>query len=227
MAKSTFGPLADPSVHRAKTWLCPELEIAQTSDFEATWERCEALRGRRGLAPPYWANPWPGGQALARHILDNPSLVAGRRILDLGAGSGLCAIAAAVRGAAHVLAADIDPLACQAVATNATINGVRVSTVCADLMNDAAPSWDLILAADLWYERFLAQRVNAWLRQQNDAGVEVLIGDVGRAYLPRSGLVELARHAMPAANGFEREALTVGVVHRLVSTRVNTAREAG
>lgn len=123
-----------------------------------------------------------------------------------------------------MLAADIDPQACDAVARNALHNGVMVHTVCADVLDAATSSWDLVLAADLWYERFLALRVNAWLRQQNEAGVEVLIGDVGRAYLPRSGLLELARHAMPATDGFEREALTIGVVYRLVSSRENTAR---
>ncbi len=199
--------------------LCPELLLTRSTDFEATWEHCERQGGATGLAPPYWAATWPGGLALARHILDKPSLVKGRRVLDLGAGSGVCAIAAATCGASHVLAADIDPLACLAVAANAQHNGVEVATVCADLLGSAATAWDLILAADLWYERFLAQRVNAWLREQAAAGTEVLIGDVGRAYLQRGGLVELARYQMPANDGFEREALTVGVVYRLGFTR--------
>jgi predicted nicotinamide N-methyase len=215
-------PLADPSLRLARPWLCPEFELAQTTDFQATWEFGERLRGGRGLAPPYWANSWPGGQALARHILDAPGLVAGRRVLDLGAGSGLCAIAAAARGAAHVLAADIDPQACRAAAANALHNGVSVETLCADLLGDSVARWDLVLAADLWYERFLARRVNAWLLQQSQSGVEVLVGDVGRAYLPRRGLVEVARSVMPACDGFEREAQTVGVVYRLGSTRENT-----
>ena len=126
-----------------------------------------------------------------------------------------------------MLAADIDPLSCLAVAANARRNGVEVTTVCADLVGGPTSEWDVILAADIWYERFMAQRVGSWLHEQAASGVQVLVGDVGRAYLPRSGLVELVRHAMPAVDGFERDVLAVGVVYRLGSTRENTARPNG
>ncbi len=204
--------------------LCPEFELCQSIDFDATWAHDEAQQGARGLAPPYWACSWPGGQALARHVLDNPGLVAGRRVLDLGAGSGLCSLAAARGGAQQVLAADIDARACRAVAGNARRNGLDVAVHCGDVLGGPAGAWDLILAADLWYERFLAQRVNGWLREQAANGAEVLIGDVGRAFLLRQGLVELARYRIAAADGFEQQALVQGRVYRLRSTRENTRR---
>lgn len=204
--------------------LCPEFELCLSIDFDATWERCELQQGARGLAPPYWARSWPGGQALARHVLDNPGLVAGRRVLDLGAGSGLCSLAAARGGAQHVLAADIDARACRAVACNARRNGLDVTVSCRDVLAGPAQAWDLILAADLWYERFLAQRVNGWLLGQAAQGVDVLIGDVGRAFVLRQGLIEVARHRIDVADGFEQQASVEGLVYRLRSTRENTRR---
>jgi predicted nicotinamide N-methyase len=218
--------LDDPLIRFARPSLCPELELCRSIDFDATWARAEGRQGARCLPPPYWACTWPGGMALARHVLDNPGLVAGRRVLDLGTGSGLCALAAARGGAQHVLAADIDDRACRAVTVNARRNGLEVAVCCGDLLGGPGQGWDLILAADLWYERFLAQRVNGWLREQVAQGAEVLIGDVGRAFLLRQGLVELARHRIAAADGFEQQAAVDGVVYRLRSTRENTRRPA-
>lgn len=213
--------LDDPLLRLVRPALCPQFELCRSVDFDATWARCEQQLGARGLAPPYWASSWPGGQALARFVLDNPGWVAGRRVLDLGAGSGLCSLAAAASGAQQVLAADTDPRACQAVMANARHNGLEVTTVCADLIGAAGSAWDVVLAADLWYERFLAQRVNGWLFELAASGVEVLVGDVGRAFLPRAGLIELARHGVSAPEGFEQQAAVDGVVYRVVCSREN------
>lgn len=190
--------------NRASPALCPEISLRLCTDFAALWDGQECGLSQRGLAPPYWATPWPGGQALARHLLDNPWLVAGRRVMDLGSGSGLCAIAAALAGSEHVRAFDIDQHACAAIQFNAAENGVSVEVVCADGVGLALTDVDIVIAADLWYERFLALRVNRWLRELSSAGVAVLIGDVGRAYLPRQGLRAVARYEVPDSQGMER-----------------------
>src|SRR5690606_41947200 len=77
-----------------------------------------------GFTAPYWAHWWGGGLGLARYLLDHPESVRGKRVLDLGAGSGLVGISAALAGAAHVAAADVDPYAIAVIPMNAAANGV-------------------------------------------------------------------------------------------------------
>jgi predicted nicotinamide N-methyase len=141
---------------------------------------------------PYWAYAWPGGVALARHLLDRPETVAGRQVLDLGAGSGLVAIAAARAGAAAVLAADIDPFARAAIALNAAENGVAVAVAPVDLAAGPPHGIDLVLAGDVFYEAGLAATMTACFEHWHAAGIAVLVGDVGRAWLPRPRLRHLA-----------------------------------
>jgi predicted nicotinamide N-methyase len=142
--------------------------------------------------PPYWAYHWAGGAALARYILDRPQTVCNLRILDLGAGSGIVAIAAAMAGAREVIAVDIDPNAIAATGLNAAANRVRVATTCGDLTGGAPPRVDLITVGDLFYEGALAARVTVFLNACLAAGVAILIGDPGRAHLPRRRLRLLA-----------------------------------
>ena len=104
--------------------LLPELRFHLASEITPLWEASEEILAERGLPPPFWAFAWAGGQALARYILDHPETVAGKRVLDFASGSGLSAIAAAKAGAAHVLANEIDPFACEAIRLNAALNGV-------------------------------------------------------------------------------------------------------
>lgn len=145
------------------------------------------------FAPPYWAHWWGGGLALARHVLDNPDIVTGKRVLDLGAGSGLVAIAAARAGGSHVLAADIDRYAIAAIALNAQANGVTVHTHHGDLANaECLPDVDLILVGDLFYEADLATRITAFLDRCLDAGIQSLVGDPYRTHLPLARLRRLA-----------------------------------
>lgn len=153
----------------------------------------------RGIAAgaPYWAYHWNGGVALARYLLDNPGLVAGRRVLDLGAGSGIVGIAAAMAGATDVLAADIDDLAITAVELNAALNRVSVRTVCRDLLDEAAPDADVVLAADLFYDETLARRTTGFLRRCLGAGADVLVGDPYRPFLPLPQLCMLAEYRVP------------------------------
>jgi predicted nicotinamide N-methyase len=143
---------------------------------------------------PYWAFAWAGGLAIAHYLRDRPSVVAGRRVLDLASGSGLCAIAASAAGASRVTAVDIDPMAAAAIDLNARANRSRVTVVDRDLLDEAPPEVDVILAGDCWYETGMAQQVTAWLRRARAQGIDVVIGDPRRTYLPVDDLVELARY---------------------------------
>jgi predicted nicotinamide N-methyase len=143
---------------------------------------------------PYWTRPWGGGLALARHVLDRPEVVAGKRVLDLGAGSGLVAIAAALAGAGEVKAADVDPYAVVAMRLNAAANGVMVEAWLGDLTTDEPSEVDLMLVGDLFYDPDLAARVLAYLERCVAAGIEVLIGDPWRASLPTDRLAVVAEY---------------------------------
>ena len=146
------------------------------------------------FATPYWAYHWGGGLALARYVLDTPSCVAGRKALDLGAGSGLVAIAAAKSGAAHVAAADIDPYAMAAITLNAAANSVTIATHLGDLTTGAPPPVDIVLVADLFYAADLADQVTRFLDRCLVADIDILIGDPWRTYLPRERLKLLAEY---------------------------------
>jgi predicted nicotinamide N-methyase len=154
------------------------------------------------LNPPFWAFAWAGGQALARYVLDHPTAVAGRRVLDFASGSGLVAIAAAKSGAARIEACDVDPFAVAAIGLNAAANGVAVAARLADLVG-ADEGWETVLAGDICYEQDLARRVTSWLSDLERCGATVLIGDPGRSYLPSGRLETLAIYAVPVTRALE------------------------
>ena len=139
----------------------PELVLHLADEVTPIWKLTEAELGEIGLPPPFWAFAWAGGQALARYLIDHPSVVAGLRVVDFATGSGIVAIAAARAGAVDVLAADI------------------------------------------CYERPLAERVMAWLAAARRGGVRVLIGDPGRTYFPKTGLVRLAEYQVATTRELE------------------------
>ncbi|MFS8045590.1 class I SAM-dependent methyltransferase [Rhizobium sp. BR 314] len=146
---------------------------------------------------PYWAHYWGGGLVLARHLLDRPETVAGRDVVDLGAGSGIVGIAAAKAGAAKVDAADIDPYAIAATGLNAKLNDVAIQTVLADLTIGRPPSADVICVGDLFYDAALAKGVTEFLDRCLASGITVLVGDPWRAHLPASRLRLLAEYVVP------------------------------
>ncbi len=150
---------------------------------------------RLGETPPYWAYHWAGGTVLARHILDHPEIVRGRRVVDLGSGSGVVAITAMKAGASEVTAIDIDPNAIAAIQLNAKANGVTVITLEGELTTP--PETDLILVGDLFYDEKLAEKVSALLTGCVAAGIEVLVGDMGRKPLPLDQLELLAEYEVP------------------------------
>ena len=182
----------------------PELELRLADEITPIWRLTEEALAEMGVPPPFWAFAWAGGQALARYVLDHPQAVAGKAVIDFAAGSGIVAVAAARAGAARVLAADIDPFCADAVALNAEANGVAVDFTCDDLLEAPPPAWaEVILAGDICYEKPLAERVMAWLGAARGAGVTVLIGDPGRSYFPREGLIKLAEYQVPTTRELE------------------------
>jgi predicted nicotinamide N-methyase len=185
--------------------LVPEIWLHQAGEPVSAWQRVEQATGQTGLDPPFWAFAWPGGQALARYLLDHPETAAGRPVIDLASGSGLVAIAAARAGAAAVTAYDVDPLAVEAITVNAAANGVAVRAVCADILDrDEVPDGaGLLLVADAFYDRDLADRVLRFLVRACACGVTVLVGDLGRAYLPRDRLTPLAAYDVPGLGALE------------------------
>ena len=182
----------------------PELRLHLADEITPIWRLTEERLAEIGLPPPFWAFAWAGGQAVARHVLDNPQLVAGRQVLDFATGSGLVAIAAMLAGAKGVLASDVDDFCGPAVALNAAANGVRVDYTTSDLLDGPVPEGiEVILAGDICYEQPLAGRVLAWLTRARAEGRTVLIGDPMRTYFPREGLIKLAEYQVPTTRELE------------------------
>jgi predicted nicotinamide N-methyase len=181
--------------------LVPEVTLLVADDVVALWEAMEDERGREAESPPFWAAAWPGGQVLARYVLDTPAVVAGRRVLDLGSGSGLVAIAAALAGAAAVVASEIDEFGTTAIPLNVELNGAAGIGVVGDLLAGPPPDVDVVLAGDICYDREMTERVLPFLDRVREAGAEVLIGDPGRMYLPVDRLTAVAAHDVPETEG--------------------------
>jgi predicted nicotinamide N-methyase len=182
----------------------PELRLHLADEITPIWRLTEERLAEIGLPPPFWAFAWAGGQAVARHVLDHPQLVAGRQVLDFATGSGLVAIAAMLAGANSVLASDVDDFCGPAVALNAAANGVGVDYNASDLLDGPVPDGiEVILAGDICYEQPLAGRVLAWLTRARAEGRTVLIGDPMRTYFPRDGLIKLAEYQVPTTRELE------------------------
>jgi len=181
----------------------PEISLWLADEVTPIWRLTEEELGEMGVPPPFWAFAWAGGQALARWLLDNPQEVAGKHVVDFAAGSGLVGVAAMKAGAASVLCADIDPFCGAAVALNAEANGVALGFTDANLLDDAPPEVDLILAGDVCYERPMTERDLAWLGEARANGTRVLIGDPHRTYFPREGLEFLAEYRVPTTRELE------------------------
>ncbi len=217
------GPLSDRytefilgNTARTQAPLVPEITLHLASEVTPLWHATEEVLARNGLPPPYWAFAWPGGQTFARLLLDRPELVRGRSVLDFAAGCGIAAIAAAKSGAARVVASEIDDFAMAAIALNSRLNDVDIEIIGDDLLAKPPAGWDLILAGDVCYEKPMADRTLAWLDRAVEGGAEVLIADPGRAYLPKSGLFEIARHDVPTSLDLENRKIMTTVLYRYV-----------
>lgn len=193
--------------------LVPEVKLHLASEVVPLWRKTEEELQAEGVPPPYWAFAWAGGQALARYVLDNPEAVRGKSVLDFGSGSGLVGIAAAKAGAASVLSADIDAFAAAAIALNAQANGTAVEVTTDDVIGRAC-DWGTILVGDMCYERPLAERLLAWLK---DSRALVLLGDPGRSYFPKSGVEKLATYHVQTTRELEDREIRETSVYRLVT----------
>jgi predicted nicotinamide N-methyase len=171
-----------------------------------------------GKRPPYWAYPWSGGMALSRYVLDHPQAVLGRRVLDLGAGGGLVSIAAARAGAREVTASEIDEAGRAALELNLAANGVKAAIV-GDQTSGPLPAVDVVAGGDIFYAADVATRMRRFLDRCLAAGLDVLIGDPGRKYLPGEGLVPLARYLVPEVGAARGKAAVVANVYRYVGSR--------
>jgi predicted nicotinamide N-methyase len=214
--------VSDPAFVRANTTigrppLVPEIRLHLATEVTPLWQATEASLARFGTPPPFWAFAWAGGQALARYILDHPEAVVGKQVLDVASGSGMVAISAALAGAARVTAADIDPYAAEAIALNAALNGVTIGIETRDLLDRGPAGWAVVTAGDVCYEEPMASRMLALLRRIAARGRLALLGDPGRAYLPREGLIELARYTVPVSRELEDREAKEGVVFEVLA----------
>ncbi|MBY0362426.1 MAG: methyltransferase [Phreatobacter sp.] len=180
----------------------PEIVLHLADEATALWQKTEDELGEIGLPPPFWAFAWAGGQALARYVLDHPEIVRGKTVLDVATGSGLVAIAAARAGARAVTAVDIDAFCAVAVGLNAAANGVDVTAETRDPVGSEG-GFDVILAGDICYQRDMTEAMMDWLKPLAASGTTVLIGDPGRAYLPKTGLAKLAEYQVPVTRALE------------------------
>ncbi len=194
--------------------MVPEIPLWRATEITPIWQASETWLKERNIEPPFWAFAWPGGLATARHILDNPALVAGRRILDFAAGGGIAAIACAMAGAALVEAAEIDPFATAAITLNAAANQVAVTAIGGDVTGQPN-RWDLILCGDVCYEAPMTGHILPWLHGLTD-DAEVWIADPGRAYLPSQGLEAFARYSVETTLELEDRAVRDVVLYRLL-----------
>lgn len=191
----------------------PEIRLHVADEVTPLWQQTEEDLGRIGLAPPFWAFAWAGGQALARYLLDHPHIVRGKAVFDFAAGSGLVGIAAMQAGARAVIASEIDDFALEAIAVNAALNDVAVTVFPGDVLGSAIDA-DVILAGDVFYERDMAARVLGWLQPMTMAGRTVLVGDPGRSYLPRQALVQVAEYRVPVTRDLEDADIKRSCVYR-------------
>lgn len=187
----------------------PEIRLLTAAEPFGLWDRS----GRD--APPFWAFPWGGGQGLARYVLDNPATVRGRSVLDVASGSGLVAIAAAKAGAASVLAGDVDVNAVTAVRVNAEANEAAVTARILDLAEEATAEAQVVLAADVFYQRELAQLALSFLREMHRSGADVLVADPGRPFLPAAALTALVSYEIPVLSVIEETSVKTVTVYRL------------
>ena len=180
----------------------PEMRLHLADEAHELWHKTETQLGEIGLPPPFWAFAWAGGQGLARYVLDNPQIVAGRHVLDFASGSSLVGIAAMMAWAKSVTCADTDPFSAVAAGLNAKLNNVELSTVTADLIGSKIAA-DVLLAGDVFYDREFAERLVPWFEILAASGTKVLIGDPGRSYLPKIRLVKLASYDVAVTRALE------------------------
>ena len=194
--------------------LVPEFLLRLATEITPIWQATEDFLSAHNIAPPFWAFAWPGSQVLARMVLDRPDLVRGKRVLDFAAGCGLAALAACRAGAAYAEATKTDPPAVAAILLNAAANGLGVQATTGDVVGHDR-RWDAILCGDVCYEAPMTRHILPWLRLMAAQGAAVWVADPGRAYVPRDGMVEVARMDVPTSLELEDQVTRTTVIYRL------------
>lgn len=163
--------LSSGEIRPTRLPLAPEIELYLIGEDyprgRLPYDEMIAIMNR----PAYWAFCWASGQVLARFLLDRPARVAGKTVLDFGAGSGVVAIAARLAGAARAIACDTDPMALDAAAANAARNGVEIETL-ADI-DTLRADVDVAIAADVLYDRDNLP----WLDRLQQIAGDVIVAD--------------------------------------------------
>lgn len=188
----------------------PLIKLYQADEVHGLWHKTQAEMDKINLPPPFWAFPWPGGEALALYILKHPEIVRNKKVLDFAAGSGLVGIVAQKAGALSVLANDIDPFACEAILLNAHLNDVSIQIENGNLTDHNSiwqkseqEPWDVILAGDVFYDKMMSETVLGWFRQFDTGKTTILTGDPGRAYLPQEFVEEKAAFQLATSKAIE------------------------
>jgi predicted nicotinamide N-methyase len=195
--------------------LVPEIRLHLATELTPLWHATESYLNQQNIGAPFWAFAWVGGQALARYILDRPTVAEGKRIVDIGSGGGIVSIAAAMAGATQVTALDIDPLAASVCRMNAALNGVaaEIATETADAITYDLTPFDLILVGDVCYTRGESRDLAEHVRRQP---APVLFGDPGRQFLPRADLEHLAAYTVPTSKEIEADDISEASVWRMI-----------
>lgn len=178
------------------------LRVFETADVDRDLDEAIAA----GRSAPYGRVLWPSAAAAAEAA--SKLALAGRRVLELGAGCGLVSLACAAQGA-DVLATDIDDGALAWLARAAAMQGLAVNTARFDVVADGAlPAAELIVVADLLYEEHLARAVARRVNESLARGSEVLVCDPGR--LSRVAFLQELKRAGVSATFIGEP---VGVLH--------------
>lgn len=195
--------------------LVPEIKLHLATELTPLWHATESYLNQQNIGAPFWAFAWVGGQALARYLLDRPSVAEGKRIIDIGSGGGIVSIAAAMAGAAHVTALDVDPLADTVCQLNAALNDVAaaITTETADAITYDLSPFDLILVGDVCYTRGESQELAEHVRAE---AAPVLFGDPGRQFMPRKDLEHLASYSVPTSKEIEADDIAEASVWRMI-----------
>lgn len=184
----------------------PEIKLHLADEAHDLWHKTEEQLEAIGLPPPFWAFAWAGGQGLARYILDHPEIVTGKTVLDLASGSGLVAIAAMKAQAKNAIANDIDPFSRFACLLNSTLNQVAVKFCDTDFCHtNTLPfeRFELLLAGDVFYDQTMAKQIFPLLHLAAQQGKTVLVGDPGRAYLPKDKMKYITEYCVPVTKILE------------------------
>jgi predicted nicotinamide N-methyase len=184
--------------------VCPQILARQAKDIFNLWEAWEkaTFASPAGFLPvPHWAVVWPAAAVMAKFLIENPSIVRNKKVLEIGCGGAIASIAALMAGAEEVTANDIDGVTLKIAEENAGANGVTLVLDSSNwIVRSDNPKADVILFADFFYFKSDSEAMEIMLKQWKKTGRTILISDGGRAFAPKifekllhSGIAEVNR----------------------------------